>query len=137
MSKGFLYTVAAIFGVVFVSLFVFSQPAYSAPILGFLAYIFIPTTLIVVLINTFKNKLQNSEYSVLSILTNVLRVVIVGSILIPIVIVLPDVDSFVPLKFVGDGYAALIPIGTFFIVTMPSLIAYIILYLIKAAKSKN
>ncbi len=134
MSKGFLYTLAAIFGIVFVSLFVFLQSVYLVPIFRFLGFIFLPIISAVILVHIFRNQQTTvQKYSILNMLLTTFKMVAVCSLVFSVI-------TFLYLLLVGTsdvGVGGLLPIGIFAVVTIPSSIAYLILYLIKAAKSKN
>jgi hypothetical protein len=134
MSKGILYSLVVIFGILFVSLFAFLQPVYLVPILRFLGIIFLPIVSAVILVHIFRNKQTTvPKYSILNILLTTFKIVAVCSLVFSAI-------TFLYLLLVGTsdvGVGGLLPIGIFAVVTIPSSIAYLILYLIKVAKSKN
>lgn len=133
MSKEFFYSIATIFGIVFVSLFLFSQPVYSVPILRLLGLILLPIISIVILIKIFKKQQTNSsKYDVLNIFLITFKIVAIFSFLFSII---SFAYAFLSKGDLGPG--GFLPIAVFAVVTIPASLAYLILYLIKVANSKN
>lgn len=143
MSKGFLYSLAAIIGVSVLSFFIFSPSTTTIPILRFLGIIFLPVLCLVILISIFKHRNTNvkgvivQKYSLLEIFLTTCKVVIIGSTIAPLIVVIHDIETLIPLKFDSESYALWIVLGTYFTVTIPSLLVYVVLYLVKKAQSKN